>query len=165
MIARLAFLLASAVGCLAPFAARAAPACAADEVAQPELKIGPLSVDRCYKPYDAREKAAFKDISSYYGRVEMDVSAGVNMELDKSFGATLAAFFGMKDKFTAIVTVLVYTRIADEEVLVYEMPIYTITRDKNRKNSPVGGYHGRARYRSVAHIRARQFQCAGSHEA
>jgi len=133
MIERVVFVLGLFAGCSISANAYAAPSCATGEIPQPNVKLGPLSVDRCYKPYDAAEKAAFKDISSYYGRVEMDVSAGVNMELDKSFGATLATLFGVKDKFTAVVTVAVYARIADEEVLVYEMPIYTITREKNEK--------------------------------
>lgn len=123
---------------------QAAPSCSAGATAQPAVKLGPLTVERCFVPYDAEEKAAFKDITSYYGSVEMDVASGTELQLDKSVGTALAKFFGVEDEFTAIITVGVYSTLAGEEVLVYEKPIYSIKRDGSGKTklsaSIVGGF-------------------------
>jgi hypothetical protein len=122
---------------LAPMSAMAAEGqtCPANSSAEPKVKLGPVEVDRCYEPYTDTEKASFQDISNYYGQVLMSVSSGTSMDLDKSFGKALAKFFGVKDRFTAVVTVAVYAKIADEDVLVYEKPVFDITRDTSGKTS------------------------------
>lgn len=126
-------LLSACAAFLLSAAAPVSSVCLTGETVQPTVKLGPLTVDRCFTSYSATEKAAFKDITNYYGRVEMTPSAGISMELDRSFGAGLAKFLGAKEKFTAVITVGIYAKIADEEVLVYEKPIYTVTREENEK--------------------------------
>ena len=136
MSSRAIFLAATcAIAALIPFKASATEACATGSAAQPAVKLGPLQVERCYAPYDATEQAALKSMDNYYGQVLMTVSGGASMELDKSFGRVLAAFFGVKSGFTAVVTVSVYVRIAGEDVLVYEKPVYSISRENDGKTS------------------------------
>ncbi|KTE25542.1 MULTISPECIES: hypothetical protein [unclassified Sphingopyxis] len=137
-LARLGFWCAGAAAALfMPCAAMAAEgqACPANSSPEPEVKLGPLKVDRCYESYSQTERTAFQDISNYYGQVLMSVSGGTSMDLDKSFGKALANFFGVKDRFTALVTVAVYAKIADENVLVYEKPVFDITRDNSGKTT------------------------------
>jgi len=135
ILARLMACCVVGAGVLLPVSPAVAGTCADGDTDQPSVKLGPLTVERCFQPYTSDERATFKDVSSYYGRVEMDVTSGVSMELDKSFGNALAKFFGIKDSFTAVITVSVYAKIADEEVLVYEKPVYTVSRDeKGRTN-------------------------------
>jgi hypothetical protein len=129
----IAILSSCAMAMLFPASANAAGTCPTGSTAQQPVKLGPLSVARCHTDYTTDEKAAFKSVGSYYGRVLMTVDSGVDMEIDKSFAKALAAFFGVKEEFTAVVTVSVYVTIAGENVLVYEKPVYSISRDNKGK--------------------------------
>ncbi|MES2035191.1 MAG: hypothetical protein V4466_13540, partial [Pseudomonadota bacterium] len=101
---------------LAAGAATAADTCPTNQ----RLGIGGIAIQPCFS--QALDDPIVGGLDQYYGQVAMNVSSGGTYDVDKGVGRYLRSMFGIRDDFTAAVTL----ELRKGGALIYQKPLFTV---------------------------------------